>query len=324
MKNIVVIGAGQLGSRHVQGLKLGGFSFNLYIVDPSTEALEIVSKRFEEIELIDEIKIPLSLMTTTDLLPSKIDLLIIATSSIPRFNIFKLITEDHTVHNIVFEKFLFPDISHYDTAEEILESKQIKAWVNCPRRYYNYYREIKKLIENDPEVVMRVEGGEWGLACNSIHFLDIFSFLVNEPCFVAKTELDKGVMDSKRKGYAEFTGRIEVETSQGARLVLIAERNSNVAPKVTIETSLVNLTIDEVNKVMIVDDKMNGTKTTREIGVLYQSQLSGMFAADILLRGECLLTSFNNSTILHKVLLKPFIEHYNKEYSITGNYCPIT
>jgi len=324
MKNIVVIGAGQLGSRHVQGLKLGGFSFNLYVVDPSKEALDLVGERFTEIGGNEEVEIFLYLMTTTDCLPSTIDLLIIATSSIPRFEIFKLITDDYSVYNIVFEKFLFPDLSHYDLTNDILNDKQIKAWVNCPRRYYNYYKEIKNLIEDNSEVFMSVEGGEWGLGCNSIHFLDIFSYLVNEQRFDVKTTLDVGVMDSKREGYVEFTGKIQVDTLKGDRLVLIAEQNSGDAPKIIIETSIMIFTIDEAKKIMIVENKETGRKSTKDIDVFYQSQLSGIFAADILLSENCLLTTFGNSSMLHKVLLKPFIDHFNKNYGKSGNYCPIT
>lgn len=324
MKNIVVIGAGQLGSRHVQGLKLGGFSFNLFVVDPSKKALDLVGERFAEIRRDEEVEIFLYLMTTMDGLPATIDLLIIATSSIPRFEIFKLITENYSVHNIVFEKFLFPDLSHYDLTNDILEEKQIKAWVNCPRRYYNYYKEIKNLIVDASEVFMSVKGGEWGLGCNSIHFLDIFSYLVNEQCFDVKTTLDDGVIDSKREGYVEFTGKIEADTLKGGRLVLIAEQNSSDAPKIIIETSAMSFTIDEAKKIMIVENKETGGKSTRNIDIFYQSELSGIFAADILLRENCHLTTFGNSSILHKVLLKPFIDHFNKNYGKSGNYCPIT
>ena len=44
MKRIFIIGAGQLGSRHLQALKSSSNSLNIFIVDPSLESLNIAKE----------------------------------------------------------------------------------------------------------------------------------------------------------------------------------------------------------------------------------------------------------------------------------------
>lgn len=59
MKNIVVIGAGQLGSRHLQALSKVNFQTRIEVVAPFADALEVAWARFNEIS--SNSKIPASI-----------------------------------------------------------------------------------------------------------------------------------------------------------------------------------------------------------------------------------------------------------------------
>ena len=48
MKNILIIGSGELGSRHLQALTKTNININIQVVDPSNESLKIASERFKE------------------------------------------------------------------------------------------------------------------------------------------------------------------------------------------------------------------------------------------------------------------------------------
>ena len=50
MYNIAIIGAGQLGSRHLQGLKLAQLPMRIEIVDSSEKSLETARERYDQIE----------------------------------------------------------------------------------------------------------------------------------------------------------------------------------------------------------------------------------------------------------------------------------
>ena len=49
--------------------------------------------------------------------------------------------------------------------------------VDTARRAFPIYQQIRDYFADDPIVHMDVRGGDWGLACNAIHFLDLLSFL---------------------------------------------------------------------------------------------------------------------------------------------------
>lgn len=71
--------------------------------------------------------------------------------------------------------------------------------MNFPRRVIPFYEGLKKTIRPHEQVFYTVQGGDWGLACNAIHFIDILSFLTEETDYeVYRQSLDKSVKESKR------------------------------------------------------------------------------------------------------------------------------
>src|SRR3990167_7964952 len=48
MFNVYIIGAGQIGSRHLQALKKVRISLNITVIDPSEQSLSTARKRYEE------------------------------------------------------------------------------------------------------------------------------------------------------------------------------------------------------------------------------------------------------------------------------------
>lgn len=51
MYNIIIIGAGQLGSRHLQGVLKSTYALNVTVVDPSEESLNTARERAEKISI---------------------------------------------------------------------------------------------------------------------------------------------------------------------------------------------------------------------------------------------------------------------------------
>ena len=67
---------------------------------------------------------------------------------------------------------MFQKEEEFDIALNWFVEKNIRAWVNCPRRLFNIYQKIKNEIIDEDIITMTVFGGEWGLACNAIHYID--------------------------------------------------------------------------------------------------------------------------------------------------------
>ena len=47
--NIAIVGAGQLGSRHLQGLAKSSNQLRIYVVDPDNKALSLSEKRYLDV-----------------------------------------------------------------------------------------------------------------------------------------------------------------------------------------------------------------------------------------------------------------------------------
>jgi len=78
--HIAIIGTGQLGSRHLQGLSSISQDINISVVDPNKKAIEIAKQRLNMMPSNTHVK-SISYLNNLKDLASEIDLSIIATKS---------------------------------------------------------------------------------------------------------------------------------------------------------------------------------------------------------------------------------------------------
>src|SRR4029077_20318051 len=142
----------------------------------------------------------------------------IATSADVRRQVIEELLQRTRVRFFILEKVAFQSIPDFDAVMRLLKTKGAKAWVNCSyRRKFSIYQKIKQSIGPGERVVFNLSGGAWGLACNSIHFLDIFSYLTGTTDLrVDGSGLDAKVQPSKREGFIELTGTLKVSTSNNS------------------------------------------------------------------------------------------------------------
>lgn len=322
MYKIAIIGTGQLGSRHLQGVKTANLELSIEVVDSNINSLIIAKNRYNEIEENEFSKNVLYLSSINEL-SYDLDLVIIATSSGPRFEIASELIKKRKVRNILFEKVLFQKVEYFYEINNLLINNNIKAWVNCPRRMYDYFNIIKKEFDNEEKLMFIVTGGEWGLGCNSIHFIDIFSYLTKQTNYSLLTEgLNKKLYPSKRSGYVEFCGILSGRTERGDIFNFISQENSSSTPLMTIVSLNKKFVIDE-SKAFLVS-LVNNNWTTSKITVPYQSCLTGNLIEDILLYNNSLLTEYEESMKLHLPFVSSILDFYNKITGNITNICPIT
>ena len=130
MKSNLIIGAGQLGSRHLQGLLKLESEQNVYVLDTSVESLKISEERSKEIPHNHKIVFT----TSWNYLPKAFDLVVMATGAYVRSKVTQHLLENHKVNNLVLEKILFQDLGSYKTVKDLVTKTQTSTWVNHPRR----------------------------------------------------------------------------------------------------------------------------------------------------------------------------------------------
>lgn len=323
MKNITIIGAGQLGSRHLQALASLVTPLNINVLDPAKESLELAKSRFEEVN--SNFKGTISYCSRMDDLDEDIDIAIVATNSKIRRKIIEDLVSKKNVKYLVLEKFLFMNLDDYDIVERLLKDKGVKTWVNCPRRMYESYRGLRQQI--DGPIVFTAEGVNWGMGCNSIHLLDIFAFLTGETELIeGQSFLDKEIISSKRDGYIEFTGSINLYSRKGDLFHISSYKDGERPFSIKIETKSGFWILNDSKGENRFFGKENNWEGSLDIQLSpFQSQLTNIVVDSILNTGACELTDFSESIILHKHLFKIFLNHYNTELNNYNNReCAIT
>lgn len=296
MNTIAIIGAGQLGSRHLQGVHKSRHDLEIYVVDSNRESLLIAESRYNQIKA-GGIHTP-HFLTGIDGLPPHIDLAIIATSSLPRFEVMKELLSKRTVGVLILEKFLFPKFGQYESARQIIEREGVTVLVNCPRRMYPAYDIIGNAIDRSKTISMVKRAPDWGLCCNAIHYIDIFMQLSGQSEFkVDTTGLLPEIVPSKRPGYIELYGTLRISTPRGDILELTSTdwEDKNI---LTIDNDRLHVEIDEAGGKTLSNGVEHYTP------VIYQSDLSGE-VTDLILDGKIPgLTPYDESRRYHEILFQ--------------------
>ena len=322
---ITIVGAGQIGSRHLQALCNLENPTRIDLVDPSSESLQTARTRYEDGISSSKQDTELLCHNTLEDLPDSLDLVIVATNSNVREKVLRDVAEKHSVKNLILEKVLFQRKEHYIEVDKFLKKSSIPTWVSCWMRTTNFYKKIKSLLNHEEHVHMTIEGPKWGMGCNSIHILDVFSYLTNTGGFkITGAELANKILESKRPGFKEFSGRIAGKDSRGNTLELICYETGAepITLKIHNDARTHKITGWSGNVTLKTSDK--NENRIEETTLPYQSQLTHIWVKDIFEKGSCDLPTYAESMPLHLELIRVFTDHLEK---ITGkeiDACPIT
>ena len=321
MKTIMIIGAGQLGSRHLQGAIQSELALHVIVVDPFQNSLNVAEQRANEIKLGNS-ETRISYTTKIECAVS-IDVCIIATTANIRFSVFEELISRCTVENILFEKVLFQKENEYSLVGDLLKQHGINAWVNCPRRVYPAYKKIQSLLRTEESLSLSVQGSHWGLACNGIHFIDLFSFLSNKADIeINATMLKKDIVESKRHGFYEVFGTLTGQFNDHFSFELSCSDNEAMSIQVKIVTPNYEITVDELqNKLSIFH---NDDKSEETYYPLYQSQLTYLNVEEIVKMNFSSLTPFSESKKIHMPFIKAIKDHVESSLDKKLDACPIT
>ena len=325
MKNIFIIGAGQLGSRHLQALKSSNNSLNIFIVDPSSESLEIANERYESMPGIDNNTVSYSKSLNDINCNNKIDIVIIATASNVRANVTRDLLDKFEVKTIVFEKILFQKREDYSIILELLKSKNVKSYVNCPMRMMSFYKEIQSSFKGTKFTYM-VSGSQYGLVTNLIHYIDHMAFLNQSIDYTCNANLlENNIFESKRKGFYELNGTFNVNFKNGTQGIFSCESKGNLPGVVQAFNENVHFISRESEGKVLISRIENDWKWEEiEFNIPYQSELTAILVEDILMNDSCSLPSYEESVKLHLPYLDSILELINSKTQNKFDHYPFT
>ena len=317
---ILIVGAGNIGSRHLEGAVKNKNQLSIIVVDKYYQAFKY-SKNLVKRKNFGN---PLTKVVYKKKIPEgkNFDICIVSTRADVRAKITIDLLNKCKTRFIIFEKVLFQTISDFKIISSILKKKEVKAWVNCPRRTYSFYKDIKKKIDLKMPVKIEVSGSSWNMACNAIHFVDLFSYLINDSNLkITKKNFSKKIFKTKRgKGFYEINGSIKFVNREHSLLITCNE-NKNISLNINIINGNVKNSVEEVNEIWI--NEIDGFKNIKKIRIPYQSDQTSNLINSII-NNKCGLETYENSTKHHTPLLNAIKEHLSKILNKKIIKCPIT
>lgn len=315
--SVLLVGAGQLGSRYLQGLANVDFPLSISVVDPSESSLAVAADRLAQVPMASLHKVQFG--STFNKASQNFDLALVVTPAHCRADVVASIAARHEVSAWILEKVLAQSTHQVEKIEKILDGHP-QVWVNTPRRLMAWHQAIKERLSTRGLAVLRVRmsGGNWGLACNAIHFIDLVSWWTGASVDDVDGSGLGNWQPSKRSGFQEVFGTLVVNFRDGSSLELSCNQ-SDAPPQIEVETPEGIWLIEEAA------GKAVGPSGQAIAGQLtFQSVLTAPLVEQILTAGRCDLPSLAESAAQHRPFLDSLLQHCNHNQSREDLAVPIT
>ena len=327
MNRLAVIGAGNLGSRHLQALAKLKRPSEIVVVDPDQVALERAAARFAEMRGNAR---SVAYVRSISEIGGDLDIAIIATNADIRADVIRELLSQKHVRGLLLEKVLFTKPNDYADVARVLRRHSVKAWVNCARRAWPFYRQLRERLAASVVREVSVSGVEWGLGCNGIHMLDLVAWLCRSNSYtIDSARLDDATRPAKREGFIEFTGAFSGAFQNGT-IFRIASWPAGPASGMpfllqVVADDLVCIVREDEGRAWVADGRSDWEWQEIPFQVVLQSNLTHHVVEEILAEGTAPLTTYDDSAALHGPMLAAFIQHLQaRSPAATIVECPIT
>ena len=322
LKRIILIGCGNIGSRHLQALIKLQHNVFIEIVEPNIKAQLLAKSRLKEIKR-NKMKHELIWHKSISELKNKSDLIIIATNAENRVNLMeKILKLGHK--RFLVEKIVCQSSQEYEKLLFLMKKFNAKGWVNINRKYFKSYQKINKDFKNSRYIHMSVFSEGSVLGTNAIHYLDLFCWLAKEKQIKLDGEfLSKKLLKNKRNSrFIEFSGNINGFTKNGSSISLKFSNQGNESHQIKIYDGEKFTNINELKEEAYSVNR-NGIKYFK-FEFEHVSSLTTKIVNNILTNDDCLLSSLQDSYQIHKELFRIFNQHLKKILKRNLRLCPIT
>lgn len=322
-RKIAVIGLGAIGKNHFRALARLAGPNEYYLVDPIL-ASEIGDDLSEEVQ--NGHGHGISFGRSMDILPAELDLAVIATRADVRLSVLEALLDQSKVHHLILEKVLFQKLDEYEKAGLLLNASGTRSWVHHTRRAYPFYADLAYKMKEDQNIRVEVTGGNWGIGCNGLHFLDLFQYLTGSQNFdLDLGELEPRIVPSKRAGIKEVIGTVRAKTGSGHAFSMTSY-DYDFPLEVKVSSRQRSLLLDEANgwvRYRGAENKWQ-VEIREEPIVHYISEFTNRIAESIFTTGDCKLPTYTESSELHILFLRQLMTHFSSVQNEPCTVCPIT
>lgn len=298
---VLVVGLGKLGCHHAEASARSFRSSEIWGFDLSGAALKNFQYLGENLDF--ENKIPFLVAEKLSSVPRHVGLLIVATTADSRANVLTEVMGATEPQFVLLEKPISSSRAGLESLREVCTNS---TYVNYPRRYSPLHLEaITRAATFRQEGIKIIVDLPWPtMLSNSSHFMDFASQLLGQPPENVGLDQKKLTpLESKRKGFMELEGEMNVTYPSGAELIIDtggrAARTAPTGVTISIQSGTNWLHIDEGNSTL--SDHTGGK--SKIPGAPLQSKLTGDYLEQLQVRGFLDLPTFFEAVPSHELLL---------------------
>ena len=301
MKSILIIGFGNIGYRYLEGILLSNQNIEITIYDINNDQFKKIDKLLYKQKKIYP-------CTSLNEIKTYYDICIISTTSSVRVSIINKINQLNVkIKYWIIEKILSPNLNHLRAIEST--NLPLSTYVNFPRRIMPLYVELKKKIQllDYKKINIEYHANDWNLISNSLHFIDLLSWLFDCNLIDINTDhLKNDWFINRNDMYYDNYGIINCYFNKNIILKLQSNKIHNnletnkkyVKSKFVIHLDKVNINIYESDNLIKLNEQ-----TIIVSNFLLQSQLSRNIVNEIFDMNKCSLSLLNQSIKMHKIYL---------------------
>lgn len=321
MRKIIVAGAGQIGSRYLQGLAKVAQPLEIWAYDISPQALAVARQRWGEANPNHGHYIHFS--SNLSAFPHAFDLSIVACTADARPKLVQAVARHAEIKAWILEKLLAQSIQGCRAIVTAIPSES-RAWVNTPLHIYPLFAEIKARVGKRP---LHAEFlNITGIACTTIHYIDYVARCTGAKItYVDTSELTSWDTYLNRPKFLDVNGRLRVVFSDGS--TILVSGTTQVLPSG--KSFKIRCGATECGETWQIWDLEGRATSSRGYhieapGFCYQSEMTPWVVEAIFTNQNPNLPTLEQSLEQHELLLEALVNHWNQVMPVGSTEIPVT
>lgn len=326
MYRALVIGCGQLGSRHLQAVAALPLVTDIDIVDPSPAALSLGQERLQQVA-DRQPNVRVRWLPELAAAAPGGDLCIVATQAAGRLALVEQAAA-MGYRAFLLEKIVTQSAAEYWNLLAMADARGLSVWVNCQERTYPFHQAVRARIDPSEPVVFASVGGNHGLACNGIHLADLFAFYTGGQEIRSAGAYIDPVLHSSKRGSSiyDLSGSLHGYTANGSRIMIDFAGDHRAPYHITISTRRARWLVDYTSQWAWQSREENewAWAPMQFKGELRVSYTTRQFATEILTKHKCSLPTLAEAFTAHSFILNELQPHFNRLFGAELKHCPVT
>jgi len=324
---VLIVGCGQLGSRHLQAVAAIPGVREIEVVDPFPESLALGRRRLEEVADLQP-DTAYRWLSSLEQASKSGDFCIVATQADVRCDVVREVANNLEYPNFLLEKIVAESVSDYKCLMGFSKDIGLGVWVNCQSRAHPAHIRVKAHLNPGEPIIYNVMGGNHGLATNGIHAADLFAFHDDaDVIHSAGSQIDPTLHASKRgQGMYDLSGTLQGSTESGSRFNITYAADHTGPQHFAISSSSYRSIIDETQEWFFESTQESGW-SWRQVpfqGDTMVSRMTKKLASDIMESGRCDLPTLDQCFAAHSFILSELLPVFKKLTKVKDDRCPVT